>query len=228
MTLLSHIGDLVVLSLLSRISDLVSTNLTGMLGQGEDSVQMVNEYLRHLNENLHQAKRHVAAMMVDETRLHIKMVQYQTEAEQWQSKAELALRAGDEDLARQALASKRQAQKLSTRYKQEYEEQGRYVDQMQDALVKLEARITEAKSKRAQMGADLMVVDVKAIQRGGHSLRSTHVRCRLDLLEERIDERLAQAAALARLEQGTLEARFADLELDQEMEALRRKVRGQS
>jgi phage shock protein A len=199
-----------------------------MLDQVKDPVKMINEYLRQLNENLYEAQACVAAMMADETKLHTKLLQYQTEAEQWQSKAELALRAGDEELARQALARKLQAQKLAARYKQAYEEQGRYVEKLQDALMKLEMRIMETKSKRAQISADLIVVDVKAIQRTVRGLRSTHALCKIDLLEERIDERLAHAVALARLDRGTLEARFADLELDQELEALRRKVSGQS
>ena len=100
---------------------------------------MVNEYLRQLNENLYEAKTSVAAAMADETRLHNKMAQYQAEVEQWQSKAEAAMRAGDEELARQALARKLQSQKLADSYKQQYESQDQQVEELQDALGKLES-----------------------------------------------------------------------------------------
>src|SRR3712207_65947 len=105
--------------MLTRIRDLVSANLNAMLDRAEDPEKMVNEYLRQLTENLNEAKISVAAAMADETKLHTKMVENQAQADQWQSKAQAALRAGDEELARQALARKLQAQKLADSYRSE-------------------------------------------------------------------------------------------------------------
>ncbi len=84
------------MGLMDRVRDLVSANLNSMLDRAEDPEKMVNQYLRDLNENLYEAKTRVAASMADETKLHNKMVQFQAEADQWQSKAESAMRAGDE------------------------------------------------------------------------------------------------------------------------------------
>src|SRR5919202_4568273 len=99
-------------SMLTRIRDLVSANLNAMLDRAEDPEKMVNEYIRQLTENLNEAKISVAGAMADETKLHHKMVEYQAQAEQWQMKAQAALRATDEGLARQALSRKLEAQKM--------------------------------------------------------------------------------------------------------------------
>lgn len=221
------------MSLFSRVRDLLNANLNAMLDRAEDPEKMVNEYLRQLNENMYEAKTSVAAAMADETKLHNKMVQYQAEAEQWQTKAEAAMRAGDEELARQALARKLQSQNLADSYKQQYESQDQQVEELQDALVKLESRIAEARSKR-----DLIIAKQnraqtqEAIQRTVRGLSSTNAMDKLGQLEDRVDDRLAQADAMAKLDRGTLESRFEDLEannqLDSEMEALRRKMGGQS
>jgi phage shock protein A len=136
------------MSILSRIRDLVSANLNSMLDKAEDPEKMVNEYLRQLNEQLYEAKTSVAAAMADETKLHNKMVSFQAEADQWQGKAEAAVRAGDDELAKAALARKNQAQKMADTYRQQYEAQDSQVEQLQDALVKLESRISEAKAKK--------------------------------------------------------------------------------
>lgn len=221
------------MGLLDRMRDLVSANLNAMLDRAEDPEKMVNQYLRDLSENQYEAKTRVAAAMADETKLHNKMVQFQAEADQWQSKAEAALRAGDEDLARQALARKLQSQKLADQYKQQYESQDQQVEELQNALVKLEARIAEAKSKRDLIIAKRNRAETQeAIQRTVRGLSSTNAMDKLAQLESRVDDQLAQADAMARLEKGTLESRFADLEADQElnaeMEALRRKMGGQS
>jgi len=217
------------MSVLNRMRDLISANLNAMLDRAEDPEKMVNEYLRQLNENLYEAKTNVAAAMADETKLHNKMVQYQAEAEQWQLKAEAALRAGEEELARQALARKLQAQKLADSYKQQYEQQDQQVEELQDALVKLESRIAEAKAKRDLIIAKKNRAETQeTIQRTVRGLSSSAAMEKLGRLEERVDDRLAHAEAMARLERGTLEARFEDLatnqELDHEMEELRRKI----
>jgi phage shock protein A len=219
------------MGLLDRVRDLMSANLNSMLDRAEDPEKMVNEYIRQLSENLYEAKTRVAAAMADETKLHNKMVQFQAEADQWQSKAEAALRAGDEELARMALSRKLQSQKLADQYKQQYETQDQQVEELQNALVKLEARIAEAKSKRDLIIAKRNRAETQeAIQRTVRGLSSTNAMDKLSQLEGRVDDQLAQADAMARLEKGTLEARFADLEADQELnselEALRRKMGG--
>ncbi len=221
------------MGLMDRVRDLVSANLNAMLDRAEDPEMMVNQYLRDLNENLYEAKTRVAAAMADETKLHNKMVQFQAEADQWQSKAEAAMRAGDEELARQALARKLQSQKLADQYKQQYEAQDQQVEELQNALVKLEARIAEAKSKRDLIVAKRNRAETQeAIQRTVRGLSSTNAMDKLAQLESRVDDQLAQADAMARLEKGTLESRFSDLEADQqlnaEMEALRRKLSSQA
>ena len=219
------------MSFFNRVRDLVSANLNAMLDRAEDPEKMVNEYIRQLNENLYEAKTRVAAAMADETKLHNKMVQFQAEADQWESKAEAALRATDEELAKQALGRKLQSQKLADSYKQQYESQDQQVEELQDSLVKLEARIAEAKSKRDLIVAKRNRAETQeAIQRTVRGLSSSNAMDKLGQLESRVDDQLAQADAMAKLEKGTLESRFADLEADQELnselEALKRRVGG--
>jgi phage shock protein A len=221
-----------IMAFLSRVRDILSANLNDLLDRAEDPEKMVNQYLRDLNQSLYETKTHVAAAMADETKLHNKMVQFQTEADQWQSKAEAALRANDEELARQALSRKLSAQKLADNYKQQYEAQDQQVEEMQNALVKLESRIAEAKARRDLLIAKRNRAETQeTIQRTIRGISSTNALDKLDRLEERVDDQLAQADAMTKLESGTLESRFKDLEanqeLDQEMAALRRKVSGQ-
>ena len=206
--------------MLSRIRDLVSANLNAMLDRAEDPELMVNEYLRQLNQNLNEAKVSVASAMADETKLHNKMVEHQAQADQWQRKAQAALGAGDEELARQALARKLQAQKLADGYRQQYEAQDQQVEELQDALIKLESRTAEARARRELLIAKKNRAQTQeAIQRTVRGLGDVTAMDRLGQLEERVDDRLARADAMDQLNRGTLEARFEDLEADQELDA---------
>ncbi|GIV97702.1 MAG: phage shock protein A [Herpetosiphonaceae bacterium] len=207
------------MSLLSRIRDLVSANLNAMLDKAEDPEKMVNEYLRQLNEQLYEAKTSVAAAMADETKLHNKMVSFQAEADQWQAKAEAAVRAGDDELAKAALARKNQAQKMADTYRQQYEAQDAQVEQLQDALVKLESRIAEAKAKKELIIAKKnRAATQEAIQRTVRGIGDANAMDKLAQMEERVDDRLARAEAMAKLEGDSLESRFEDLERDQAVE----------
>jgi phage shock protein A len=215
--------------MLTRIRDLVSANLNTMLDRAEDPEKMVNEYIRQLTSNLNEAKISVASAMADETKLHTKMVEHQAQSDQWQMKAQAALRAADEDLARQALARKLQAQKLADGYRQQYESQDQQVEELQEALIKLESRIAEARAKRELLIAKQNRAQTQeAIQRTVQGLGNINAMDKLSQLEERVDDRLNRADAMAKLERGTLESRFEDLEQDQELdfelEALKRSM----
>ncbi len=206
--------------MLTRIRDLVSSNLNAMLDRAEDPEQMLNEYLRQLNSNLNEAKISVASAMADETKLHSKMVEHQSQADQWRSKAEAAMRAADEDLARQALARKLQAQKLADGYRQQFESQDQQVEELQEALIKLESRIAEARSRRELIIAKQNRAQTQeAIQRTVRGLGDINAMDRMSQLEERVDDRLNRAEAMDTLNRGTLESRFEDLEQDQELDA---------
>lgn len=206
--------------MLARVRDLISANLNAMLDRAEDPEKMVNEYLRQLTENLNEARVSVASAMADETKLHTKMVEHQAQADQWQSKAEAALRHGDEGLARQALARKLQMQKLADGYRQQYEAQDQQVEELQDALIQLESRIAEARARRELIVAKKNRAETQeAIQRTVRGLGNITALDRLDQLEERVDDRLARADALDQLNRGSLEAKFEMLEQDQELDA---------
>jgi phage shock protein A len=213
--------------MLGRIRDLVSANLNAMIDRAEDPEKMVNEYLRQLNDNLNEARISVASAMADATKLHSKMVENQAQSDQWQARAQAALKAGDENLARQALARKLQAQQIADSYKQQYEAQDTQVDDLQDALVKLEQRIAEARSKRELIIAKQNRAQTQeAIQRTVQSLGNVTAMDKLGQLEGRVDDRLARADALDQLNRGTLESRFEDLDQQQAVEAELAKLKG--
>ena len=217
------------MSIFTRISDLLSANVNAMLDKAEDPEKMADEYLRQLNNELYEAKTSVAAAMADAMKLNTKETQYGAETDQWASKAEAALRAGDENLAKAALARKVQASKLAEQYRQQSDAQDQQVEQLQQALVQLETRIAETRAKKEMIVAKKNRAQTQeAIQRTVRGLGNINAVDKLDQLEERVDDRLARADAMAKLEQGTLESKFRDLEQDQEVDSelaeLKRKL----
>jgi phage shock protein A len=217
------------MSILSRIRDLISANINTMLDKAEDPEKMANEYLRQLTNELYEVRTGVAAAMADETKLEQRRIASQAEVTQWESKAEVALRAGDEELAKAALARKVQAQKLAEQYLAQERAQEEQVNAMQEALVQLETRIAEVRAKKELIIAKKNRAQTQeALQRTAQSIGRISSIDKLEQLEEKVDDRLARAEAMAKLEQGSLEARFQNLqeqtEVDSELAELKRKL----
>lgn len=217
------------MSILGRIKDLISANVNAMLDKAEDPEKMANEYLRQLTNELYEARTGVAAAMADETKLEQRRIASQAEADQWQSKAEAALRAGDEALAKAALGRKVQAQKLADQYREQEVAQEEQVSALQDALVDLETRIAEVKAKKELIIAKKnRAATQEALQRTAAGMSRVGAMDKLDELEEKVDDRLAKAEAMSKLEQGSLETKFRNLEKDQEIDSelaeLKRKM----
>jgi len=208
------------MSMFSRIRDLLSANINAMLDSAEDPEKMAEEYLRQLNNELYEAKTNVAASMADAMKLNTKEAQYSAETEQWNIKAETALRAGNEELAKAALARKVQASKLAQQYKDQSDAQDTQVEQLQQALVQLETRIAETKAKKELIVAKKNRAQTQeAIQRTVRGLGDISAMDKLDQLEEKVEDRLARADAMAKLEGDTLESKFRDMERDSEVDS---------
>ena len=208
------------MSIFSRIRDLLSANINSMLDSAEDPEKMAEEYLRQLNNELYEAKTNVAASMADAMKLNTKEAQYTAETEQWNIKAETALRAGNEELAKAALARKVQASKLAQQYKEQSDSQDAQVEQLQQALVQLETRIAETKAKKELIVAKKNRAQTQeAIQRTVRGLGDISAMDKLDRLEEKVDDRLARADAMAKLEGDTLDSKFRDMERDSEVDS---------
>ncbi|MDW8233886.1 MAG: PspA/IM30 family protein [Roseiflexaceae bacterium] len=114
------------MSIFVRIRDILSANINALLDNAEDPEKMANEYLRQLHDQEYEVKTNVAAAMADLARLNRMEAQYLAETESWDRKAEAALRAGDEALAKAALARKVQAHKLYEQYRDQSDAQEKH------------------------------------------------------------------------------------------------------
>jgi phage shock protein A len=89
--------------------------------------------------------------MAEEKRLQKRIETLDGEAKTWQSRAEAAVRSGDDALAKEALARKaeKEAERMETQ--KSLQEQGVYVDQLAAALKALEARVQDVKLRQGTL-----------------------------------------------------------------------------
>ena len=97
--------------ILGRVGSILSANVNDLLDRAEDPIKMSAEFLRKANEELAEVRHEVAMVIAsyeDTRRAHAENEQ---DILDWTSKAEMAIKANREDLARKALAEKQREEK---------------------------------------------------------------------------------------------------------------------
>jgi phage shock protein A len=217
------------MGMLDRVSTILRANINDMLDRAEDPEKMIKQLLQDMENQLIQVKTQVAASIADEQRLKERWQQNQQQADEWQHKAELAVQKGADDLAKEALSRRNAYQETANGFKQQYEDQAQQVEQLKDALDRLESKMQEARTKK-----DLLIARSRraAAERQIHDtmarVDTTGVTGGFERMEEKVRTQEARAKATAELDHDSVDERFKQLEqsdkLDSQLEELKSKL----
>jgi phage shock protein A len=101
------------MGLFGRLASLIKSNLNDLISKSEDPEKMLNQVILEMNQQLVEAKKQVALSIADEKRLAKQFETERATAEEWERKAMMAVRAGDDDLAKEALLRQKEHETLS-------------------------------------------------------------------------------------------------------------------
>jgi phage shock protein A len=221
------------MGIFSRLAQLIKSNLNDLISRSEDPEKMLNQVVLDMNNQLVEAKKQVAASIADEKRLAKQLEQEVANAQEWERRAMMAVRAGNEELAKEALARKREYEELVATLRDQWTKQKTAVDQLKTALRMLNDKIEEAKRKRNVLIARKKRAEAqKAIQETMSGLRDQSAFETFDRMSQKIDQIEAEAEAQADLADeysgDTLAKKFQSLErtssADDDLVALKRKM----
>jgi len=221
------------MGIFSRLAQLIKSNLNDLISRSEDPEKMLNQVVLDMNNQLIEAKKQVASSIADEKRLAKQLDQEAANAQEWERKAMLALRAGNEPLAKEALARKREYDELTATLKDQWTKQKTAVEQLKKALRLLNDKIEEAKRKRNVLIARKKRAEAqRAIQETMSGLRDQSAFETFDRMSQKIDQIEAEAEAESDLAEeytgDTLSSQFQQLEHarsgEDDLLALKRKM----
>ena len=151
------------MGIFTRMRDIIAANINSILDRAEDPEKMVRLMIQEMEDTLIEVKANCAGVMADQKKIERELAAAGREAEQWESKAALAVGKGRDDLARAALAEKRH---------------------FADRVAALEEQMTRARSAVAQFQEDITALETKladARERQRSIIhRRTAARSRLD------------------------------------------------
>lgn len=205
------------MGIFKRFKDVVKSNINDLISKAENPEKMLNQMIIDMNEQLIEAKKGVASAIADEKRLERQMLENKNKSSDWEKKAMLALRAGKEDLAKQALVRKQEYEGYVNDIKPQYDAQHAAVSKLKDSLKGLQNKIDEAKRKKNILIARAKRAETtKKIQQTMGSLSQNSAFDVFDRMSSKVDKLESEADALAELSDmsndGDLEAQFKQLE----------------
>jgi phage shock protein A len=221
------------MGIFSRLATLIKANLNDLISRSEDPEKMLEQILIDMNQQLLEAKKQVASSIADEKRLRAQTDQQKVLEADWEKKAMLAVRAGNDALAREALARKKEHAALAQQFEEQWSKHKAAVEQLKLALRALNGKIEEAKRKKSLLIARKKRAEAQRhIQETMSGLRTTSAFDAFDRMANKIDQMEAEAEAGAELAEqysgDVLAQKFEQLEAtsgaDEDLLVLKQKM----
>lgn len=184
------------MSILGRLSNLVKSNLNAAVDKLSDPAKEVDLLITEMEEELKKLRIELRDQIVAEKLSQKRVDEAYRNVQKWQEHAERAVRAGDDELAKEALLRQAEAEKKLEATESALAEHSRMVAKMHGDLKGGEAKLVEVKGKRETLKnrARAAQKQTEAGSGGGTAFD------RFQHLVAEIEDKEEQAAAMAEIE----------------------------
>jgi phage shock protein A len=205
------------MGIFDRFKRVVKANLNDMISKAENPEKMLNQLIVDMNQQLIESKKSVASAIADEKKLERQMNENRAQGQEWERKAMMALKAGKEDLAKEALLRKQEYDQYAGQFKQQWQAQHESVEKLKESLRGLQQKIEEAQRKKNLLIARSKRAEAqKRIQQQISGISQSSAFEVFDRMSTKVDQIEAEADAMNELEGESadqdLEAQFKELE----------------
>jgi phage shock protein A len=221
------------MGILGRIRGVVQQKLNGLLDGAQDPVARIEALIRECHEHMKGATAELVSYKATEKRLAQRAAELAGQALAWRQRAEAAVLAGDDGLARQALVEENKVSLEHGLVEKERREMGGYAAELLKGRRELATRLQELELRRGTLAQNLA-----ASKATGSSILSAQGDAwdRLANAEARIDDQAASAEVDSLLGDplaegdAAVEAKLREsmklAQADDALAALKRKMQG--
>ena len=206
------------MSIFSRMTDIINSNLNALLDKAEDPEKMVRLIIQEMEEALVEVRSTSARAIADRKELQRRMQWQDAEAQEWERKAEVAVLKGRDDLAKGALIESNKARESAALLNEELQALEGTLGKLNDDVGALQAKIKDAKARQ-----NAIIVRGQAAQSrlGVRRTLSDHniddAIARFELYERKIDDLEGQIESYD-MGQKTLSDEISELESDEDVD----------
>jgi phage shock protein A len=151
------------MGILDRMSTLIKSNVNAAIDKMSDPGREIDQLLAEMKDNLRHAQKELTAVMASEKLERQRKETLVRSAEEWQARAERAVRAGDDALATEALRRKGEVDAEGAEVERGLAQQTGYIDELTAGLRALEARIKEVSARKETLKSQARAARGKGI-----------------------------------------------------------------
>ena len=219
------------MGIFTRFSDIVNSNINAILDKAEDPEKIVRLMIQEMEDTLVEVRSAAARSIADKKDLNRKLETMEREQQEWDVKAELAIRKGREDLAKAALVEKSRATAAAELIRSDYVAIDEGLNKLNDDISRLEQKLQDAKARQKSLLARHKTAASRlAARRKIHDYKIEDAMVRFEQYTRRIDDVEGRIEAYDLGLPKDLNHEFASLEAEesvaQELYELKKRVAG--
>ena len=221
------------MSLVQRITNILSINIGEMVEKCEDPELMLKQSIREMDESIREATQATAEAMANKKLLEKDLAKHQSEVAAWQSRAEQAVDNGDDAAARKALTHRKEHEELVVSLEANIAAANDASETLQRHLKLMKSRHDEAKRSLSTLSARRKAAEVRKkvysdMDRVAGLASDDDAFEKFDRMKDKVERAEAEADAMAELHAAmntvsasTVESATEESDLDAELAALK-------
>ena len=206
------------MGIFTRFTDIVNSNINALLDKAEDPEKMVRLIIQEMEDTLVEVRSASAKTLASKKEITAQINKYESDAADWEAKAELALSKDRDDLARAALQEKKKSVEAAEALNKELSVVDEQISKLQEEIGQLQDKLADAKARQKTIIMRQKTASSRLdVKRTLDSSKVDAAMGRFEQYERKIDDLESQVDAYD-LGKKTLNDEFADLESDEKID----------
>ena len=217
------------MSIFSRLTDIVNSNINAILDRAEDPEKIIRLIIQEMEDTLVEVRTAAVRTITERKELERRMAGLQQQHDEWEHRAEFALTKGREDLAKGALMAKARAAETLKQLERQVAQIAEALAKQNDDIGKLQQKLADAKAReKAIVARHKSAAGRLKIRSKLYDERITDAFARFEQVERSLDEMEGKVEAYDLGRKKSLTEEFSGLEaeagVEKELAALKERL----
>jgi phage shock protein A len=207
------------MSIFSRLTDIVQSNLNSLLDRAEEPEKLIRLIIQEMEDTLVEVRSSTVKIIAEKKEIERRVADLHRERDEWDRKAEVALTRDREELAKGALMAKSKVAEQADALAEQLVQVEAALSKANEDIGRLQAKLTDAKTREKALVARTQTASNRVkVRTVLHDERINDALSRFEQVERNLDEMEGRVEAYDVGRTKSLTEEIADLEASHKVE----------
>lgn len=217
------------MSIFSRLTDIVQSNLNSLLDRAEEPEKLIRLIIQEMEDTLVEVRSSTVKIIAEKKEIERRVADLHRERDEWDRKAEVALTRDREDLAKGALMQKSKVAEQADALAEQLVQVEAALSKANEDIGRLQAKLTDAKTREKALAARTQTASNRVkVRTVLHDERINDALSRFEQVERNLDEMEGRVEAYDVGRTKSLTEEIAELEathkVEEDLAALKARI----